>query len=155
MSAVKSLDGLLAGRQGMGSAVMRKERGETGLGCVVLLLLVAILGYLVYRIVPVYMERDDFHEALLDISGRATIARWDNRRIIDQVKRSAVSRNFTVEAKDILIQHIRGRPEVVIVVNYTRTEEFPGATCIFSISALWLRATMAFRVPHRSFQVSG
>ncbi len=110
----------------MGSTVMRKERGETGLGCVVLLLLVAILGYLVYRIVPVYMERDDFHEALLGISGRATIARWDNRRIIEQVKRAAESRNFTVEAKDILIQHIRGRPEVVIIVNYTRTEEYPG-----------------------------
>ncbi len=105
---------------------MRKERGETNLGCVVLLLLLAILGYLIYRIVPVYLERDAFHQTLLDISGRATIARWDNRRIIEQVTRSAENQDFTVEAKDILIQHIRGRPEVVIVVNYTRTEEFPG-----------------------------
>ncbi len=110
----------------MGSTVMRNERGDTRLGCVVLILLVAILGYLVYRIVPVYLERDAFHEALLDISGRATIARWDNRRIIEQVMQLAESENFSVEAKDIQIQHIRGRPEVVIVVNYTRTEEFPG-----------------------------
>ncbi len=110
----------------MGSTVMRNERGDTRLGCVVLILLVAILGYLVYRIIPVYMERDAFQEALLDISGRATIARWDNRRIIEQVMRLAESENFSVEAKDIQIQHIRGRPEVVLVVNYTRTEEFPG-----------------------------
>ncbi len=110
----------------MGSTVMRNERGDTRLGCVVLLLLVAILGYLVYRIVPVYLEQDAFHEDLLDISGRATIARWDNRRIIQQVLRSAENRSFTVEAKDIQIQNIRGRPEIVIVVNYTRTEEFPG-----------------------------
>ena len=110
----------------MGSTVMRNERGDTRLGCVVLILLVAILGYLVYRIVPVYLERDAFHEALLDISGRATVARWDNRRIIEQVMRLAESENFSVEAKDIQIQHIRGRPEVVIIVNYTRTEEFPG-----------------------------
>ncbi len=110
----------------MESTVMRNERGDTGLGCVVLILLVAILGYLVYRIVPVYLERDAFHEALLDISGRATIARWDNRRIIDQVLRSAENHNFTVETKDIQVQHIRGRPEVVLIVNYTRTEEFPG-----------------------------
>ncbi len=110
----------------MGNTGMSNKHGDTGLGCVVLLLLVAILGYLVFRIVPVYMERDTFHEALLDISGRATIARWDNRRIIDQVLRSAENHNFTVETKDIQVQHIRGRPEVVLIVNYTRTEEFPG-----------------------------
>jgi len=110
----------------MGSTVKSNERGDTGLGCVVLLVLIAILGYLVYRIVPVYLERDAFHEALLDISGRATVARWDNRRIIRQVMQLAESQDFSVEANDIQIQHIRGRPEVVIVVNYTRTEEFPG-----------------------------
>ena len=105
---------------------MPKERGDANLGCLVLLLLVAMLGYLVYRIVPVYMGRDAFHEDLLAIAGRATIARWEHRRIVDQVIRLSQSSKFKVEEKDIQIQNIRGRPEVVIVVNYTRTEEFPG-----------------------------
>ena len=105
---------------------MWKERGDTRLGCLVLVLLVAILGYLFYRIIPVYLERDGFHDALLTIAGRATIGRWENRRIINRVMQLGENRNFTIEQKDIQIQNIRGRPEVVLVVNYSRTEEFPG-----------------------------
>ena len=104
----------------MGKTLVSKQRGDTNLGCLVLILLVAILGYLCYRIIPVYMERDGFHDALL------TIARWENRRIISQVMQLGENRNFTVEQKDIQVQHIRGRPEVVLVVNFSRTEEFPG-----------------------------
>ncbi len=105
---------------------MSKERGETRLGCLVLVLLVAILGYLCYRIIPVYLERDGFHDSLLTIAGRATLGRWENRRIVRRVMQLGEDRDFIVEQKDIQIQHIRGRPEVVLVVNYSRTEEFPG-----------------------------
>ena len=111
---------------GEGCAVVSRERGETKLGCLVLIVLVAILGYLCYRVVPVYMERDGFHDSLLTIAGRATLQGWGNRRIVNRVLRLGVDSNFTVEQKDIQVQHIRGRPEVVLVVNYSRTEEFPG-----------------------------
>ena len=105
---------------------MSRERGKTKLGCLVLIVLVAMLGYLCYRVVPVYLERDGFHDSLLTIAGRATLQGWGNRRIVDRVLRLGVDSNFTVEQKDIQVQHIRGRPEVVLVVNYSRTEEFPG-----------------------------
>ncbi|TDI13420.1 MAG: hypothetical protein E2P07_01155 [Acidobacteria bacterium] len=105
---------------------MSKERGETKLGCLVLVVLVAMLGYLCYRVIPVYLERDGFHDDLLTIAGRATLQGWGNLRIINRVLQLGVDSNFTVEQKDIQVQHIRGRPEVVIVVNYSRTEEFPG-----------------------------
>ena len=105
---------------------MSRERGETKLGCLVLIVLVAILGYLCYRVIPVYLERDGFHDSLLTIAGRATLQGWGNRRIVNRVLQLGVDNNFTVEQKDIQVQHIRGRPEVVLVVNYSRTEEFPG-----------------------------
>ena len=105
---------------------MSRERGETKLGCLVLIVLVAMLGYLCYRVVPVYLERDGFHDSLLTIAGRATLQGWGNRRIVNRVLRLGVDSNFTVEQKDIQVQHIRGRPEVVLVVNYSRTEEFSG-----------------------------
>ena len=111
---------------GEGFAVVSRERGETKLGCLVLIVLVAILGYLCYRVIPVYLERDGFHDSLLTIAGRATLQGWGNRRIVNRVVQLGVDSNFTVEQKDIQVQHIRGRPEVVIVVNYSRTEEFPG-----------------------------
>ena len=111
---------------GEGFAVVSRERGETKLGCLVLVVLVAMLGYLCYRVVPVYLERDGFHDSLLTIAGRATLQGWGNRRIVNRVLQLGVDSNFTVEQKDIQVQHIRGRPEVVLVVNYSRTEEFPG-----------------------------
>ena len=111
---------------GEGFAVVSRERGETKLGCLVLIVLVAILGYLCYRVIPVYLERDGFHDELLTIAGRATLQGWGNRRIVNRVLRLGEDSNFTVEQKDIQVQHIRGRPEVVLVVNYSRTEEFPG-----------------------------
>ena len=111
---------------GEGFAVVSRERGETKLGCLVLIVLVAMLGYLCYRVIPVYLERDGFHDSLLTIAGRATLQGWGNRRIVNRVMQLGVDRNFTVEQKDIQVQHIRGRPEVVLVVNYSRTEEFPG-----------------------------
>jgi len=111
---------------GEGCAVVSRERGETKLGCLVLIVLVAILGYLCYRVIPVYLERDGFHDSLLTIAGRATLQGWGNRRIVNRVLQLGVDNNFTVEQKDIQVQHIRGRPEVVLVVNYSRTEEFPG-----------------------------
>jgi len=111
---------------GEGFAVVSRERGETKLGCLVLVVLVSILGYLCYRVVPVYLERDGFHDSLLTIAGRATLQGWGNRRIVNRVLQLGVDNNFTVEQKDIQVQHIRGRPEVVLVVNYSRTEEFPG-----------------------------
>ncbi len=111
---------------GEGCTVVSKERGETKLGCLVLVVLVAMLGYLCYRVIPVYLERDGFHDELLTIAGRATLQGWENRRIISRVLQLGVDSNFTVERKDIQVQHIRGRPEVVLVVNFSRTEEFPG-----------------------------
>ena len=111
---------------GKGYTVVSKERGETNLGCLVLIVLVAMLSYLCYRVIPVYLEKDVFHDSLLTIAGRATLQGWENRRIINRVFQLGLDSNFTVEQKDIQVQHIRGRPEVVIVVNYSRTEEFPG-----------------------------
>jgi len=70
---------------GEGCAVVSRERGETKLGCLVLIVLVAILGYLCYRVIPVYLERDGFHDELLTIAGRATLQGWGNRRIVNLV----------------------------------------------------------------------
>jgi hypothetical protein len=110
----------------MKDAVVPKELGNIRLGCLTLALLLAISGYLGYRIIPVYLEQDAFHDDLFSLAGRATRSSWDNRKIISQVMQLAESKNFQVERKDIRIQRVRGRSEVSLVVNYSRSEEFPG-----------------------------
>ncbi len=110
----------------MKNAVMLKEHGNARLGFLTLALFLAISGYLGYRIIPVYLQQDAFHDDLVSLAGRATKSRWGNRKIVSQVMQSGKSKNFKVERKDIRIQRVRGRSEVSLVVNYSRTEEFPG-----------------------------
>ncbi len=110
----------------MGNTLVSKQRGDTRLGSMVLVLLIAMLGYLCYRVIPVYLERDGFHDSLLTIAGSATLGGWENRRTVKRVMQLGEEQNFTVEQKDIQVQRIRGRPEVVVTVNYSRTEEFSG-----------------------------
>ncbi len=110
----------------MKNAVMLKEHGNARLGLLTLALFLAISGYLGYRIIPVYLQQDAFHDDLVSLAGRATKSRWGNRKIVSQVVQSGRSKNFKVERKDIRIQRVRGRSEVSLVVNYSRIEEFPG-----------------------------
>jgi len=110
----------------MKNAVMLKEHGNARLGFLTLALFLAISGYLGYRIIPVYLQQDAFHDDLTSLAGRATKSRWGNHKIVSQVMQSGESKNFKVERKDIRIQRVRGRSEVSLVVNYSRTEEFPG-----------------------------
>jgi hypothetical protein len=105
------------------------------MGYVVLILFLAVLGYLSYRIVPVYVHQDAFDEDLLDLAGNATRAGWDNGKIVTQVRELGKTKNFHIEAKDIRIRRARGRSEVTLQVNYTRSEEFPGGYVhVFSFS---------------------
>ncbi len=110
----------------MKNAVMLKEHGNARLGFLTLALFLAISGYLGYRIIPVYLQQDAFHDDLTSLAGRATRYGWGNRKIVSQVMHSGESKNFKVERKDIRIQRVRGRSEVSLVVNYSRIEEFPG-----------------------------
>jgi hypothetical protein len=118
----------------MKNAVMLKEHGNARLGLLTLALFLAISGYLGYRIIPVYLQQDAFHDDLTSLAGRATKSGWGNRKIVSQVMQSGKSKNFKVERKDIRIQRVRGRSEVSLVVNYSRTEEFPGGyTYVFHL----------------------
>ena len=84
-----------------GNTVVSRECGKTRIGYLVLVLFLAVLGYLSYRIVPVYLQQDAFDEDLLSLAGDATRRGWDNGKIVDQVRRLGKTRNFIIAAKDI------------------------------------------------------
>jgi len=48
----------------------------------VLVLFLAVFGYLSYRIVPVYTQKDAFHEELLGLAGTATRRGWNHNKIV-------------------------------------------------------------------------
>ena len=98
--------------------------GKGKLGCIVLIGLICIFGYLFYRVIPVYLEKVTFQEELLNVAGQATIRGWDNSQIIEEVIKVGSSSLFEVDRESIQIQRVQGRPEVSIIVSFSRTEGF-------------------------------
>ena len=107
-------------------ALMRKKRRLAALNVIVMFMLLAILGYLSYKIAPVYVAQGTFQESLLDLASRSGISQQDNRTIAQQVVDLGQARQLRVEAENVLIHRFQDKPDVGIVVDYTKTEEFPG-----------------------------
>ena len=118
-----------------GITVVSRECGKIRISYLVLVLFLAVLGYLSYRIVPVYVHQDAFDEELLNLAGTAVRAGWDNGKIVNQVRQLGKTRNFQIKAKDIRSHRAPGQAPVTLQVNYTRSEEFPGGYVhVFSFS---------------------
>ena len=109
-----------------GNTVVSRECGKIRLGYLVLVLFLAVFGYLSYRIVPVYTQQDAFNEELHGLAGTATRRGWDRNKIVNQVRQLGTNRNFEIKVKDIRVHRARGRSEVSLEVTYSRSEEFPG-----------------------------
>ncbi|MDA2934323.1 hypothetical protein MYX82_08260 [Acidobacteria bacterium AH-259-D05] len=94
------------------------------------LLLLAVLTYLCSQMIPialrVYTDRQNFHSKLVDIAGQATLRQWNDTVILKQVQTLAKNTGFEVSRRDIVIQRVRGRPEVTLVVRYSKMAGFPG-----------------------------
>ncbi len=119
-----------------GNTVVSRECGKIRIGYLVLVLFLAVFGYLSYRIVPVYTQQDAFDEDLLSLAGTATRRGWDKGEIVNKVRQLGKTRNFQIKAKDIRVHRARGRSEVTLEVHYTRSEEFPGGyVYVFSFSS--------------------
>jgi len=106
--------------------VRLKKRRARFSNLIVLIMLVAILGYLGYRIVPVYMAQEAFQEDLRHLAGRAVLDYQDNRTLAEQVVQLGQARRFSLQEENVRIQRVPENPEVGIVVDYTKTTEFPG-----------------------------
>ncbi len=119
-----------------GNTVVSRECGKIRISYLILVLVLAVLGYLSYRIVPVYLQQDTFDKDLLDLAGEATRAGWDNGKITNEVRQLGKDSNFQVKATDIRIHRARGQAEITLEVKFSRSEEFPGGyVYVFSFSS--------------------
>ena len=107
-------------------ALKRRKRREAALNLIVMFMLLAILGYLGYKILPVYVAQGDFQEGLLDLASRSGISQQDNQTIVQQVVELGQARQLSIRAENVLIHRLQDKPDIGIVVDYTRTREFPG-----------------------------
>ena len=109
------------------SMVLQLKKRQSGLVTfLVLAVLLAILGYLGSQIVPVYLAQRAFYGDLVDLAGRSALDQQDNLTITQQVVQLAQARDFNISEHNVLISRVPERPELAILVDYTKTTEFPG-----------------------------
>ena len=97
----------------------RRQRGDSKLGCVLWLLLLAIVGYIGYQVIPVKikdMQLKDHMEELAQRSPRATA-----RQFSESIHKRALELGLPVEKKNIRVEknmrRARMQVEYVVQVN--------------------------------------
>ena len=66
---------------------MQRQRGEGKIGCIVILLILALTGAVAFKVVPIYWNNNELKESAKDIASRASVVTIPN--IEAQVKAKA------------------------------------------------------------------
>ncbi len=114
------------------------ERGSGKSGCLLTLLVVALVIYLCVKIVPVYVAKVNFEDDLTGITSKAGVYSWSERAIIKEVNTAAAAYGFTTSGEDITItrrNRYQETPRIIVLVRYSKTVEFPGYTYVFEFES--------------------
>ena len=112
--------------------VSDSQRGEGAVGCLVVLLLAVVFGYISFKVIPVYIDSMNFDEDLAREASRAGANLWTDDKIRDDVQKMAAFRNFRIEPGGLVITRMPSvPPEVRIEVRYRTEVVFPGYTRVF------------------------
>ena len=109
-------------------------RGEGKLGCLVVILLITLSVFLVYKIGPVYFDKISFEDDFARIVNRAGAENWRDQAIRDQVINAARAGHFEVNPKDIKVDRVgrfQSASRLKVTVKIRRQVEFPGYVKMF------------------------
>jgi len=105
----------------------RSERGAGSVGCVVVLLAALVLGYLSFKVVPVYIDSMNFDEDVAREASHAGANFWADEKIKQDVLQMGNFRNFRLTEEDITVSRSgAGGGELRINVQYSIAVVFPG-----------------------------
>lgn len=102
---------------------MRRTRGTRGainFGCIVWLAIVGLVGYALYKIVPVKVQTAAFHDFLQDESGFGSIK--SVQQIEAEILAKAREMNIPVRKENLTIK--KTRESITIEAHYQITLEF-------------------------------
>lgn len=101
-----------------------RERGEGQFGCLVGLAIIALVGLIAYRMIPVKVKAAELRDTVVDEAKSA--GQHNNKRIRASILDKAEQLDLPVSDKDVLIE--RKHQMIRIEVEYTVPVEFPGYT---------------------------
>lgn len=114
------------------------ERGEGRTGCLFVLVIIAALAFLTFKIGPVYIDKVNFEDDLKTITSKAGVYSWSERMIAREISNAAEGYDFKTSKEDMEINR-RTRyqeiPKIVISVKCRKPIEFPGYTYVFSFES--------------------
>ena len=102
----------------------RRERGEGQFGCLMGLAIIALVGLIAYRLIPVKVKAAELRDTIVDEAKSAGI--HNNKRIVETIAAKAEQLDLPVSEKDIKIE--RKHEMIFIEVEYTVPVQFPGYT---------------------------
>jgi hypothetical protein len=106
----------------------RGERGEGQFGCIVGLLVLALVIFIAYKIIPVKVAAAELRQEVVD-QARSAGSR-NNDQIRGSIMYKAEQLKLPLAEKDLNIE--RGQDRIKIVATYTVPVEFPGYTWMWT-----------------------
>ncbi len=109
---------------------MRRRRPQAGVGragCLVWMVIGAIVGLILYKVVPVKMHTSEFFDAMQEQCSFGSIK--SDASIRDELYQKAADLNLPLRKEDILVS--RTASTVRVEVHYQIPIEFPGYTYIW------------------------
>src|SRR5438876_2101234 len=102
----------------------RRERGEGQLGCLFGLIVLAIVVFIAWKMIPVKVKAAELRQVVMDEAKSA--GTHPDGRIRDIILNKAMENKLPVTEDNIHIE--RAHSEIDIVVDYVVPIEFPGFT---------------------------
>lgn len=107
-----------------------RERGEGQIGCLFGLILLAVAGFVAYKIIPVKVKAAELRQVMEDSAKSAGMLNDDKIRAV--ILNKAHEDDLPVTGDDIKIN--RANSTISIEIDYTVPIEFPGYTYQWHVS---------------------
>ncbi len=115
---------------------MTRQTGEGKLGCLVTLVLLVAVGFVLFRTIPVLIDKMDFEDQLDRIVSEAGARNWDAERVRSQVVEVAKNKEFSFNPDELIVRRSGGRGgDLRIKISYWRPVNFVGYIYTFRFEA--------------------
>jgi hypothetical protein len=108
---------------------MRGQRGEGKVGCLIMIAIAVVVGFILAKTIPVYLDKLDFEDQLEKVASEAGARNYPVETIQERVIELCKVKEFDASKEDIHVEKTGGnRPggEVRIDIKYQRTVDYSG-----------------------------
>lgn len=117
---------------------MRHDAGMGRFGFLVATSFLVLLVFGAYKAGPVYLDKINFEDDLMQIATKAGAEDWAERTIREHIIKAGRAEKFLLTRDDVEISRTpRGQaaPKLYITVKYSRSVEFPGYVHVFRFTS--------------------